>query len=129
MALPKALTIAGSDSGGGAGIQADLKTFQELGVFGMSAVTAVTAQNTEGVLAVYPLPADAVELQLAAIGADLGADSVKTGMLHDAQVIEAAARAIRRYRWRQVVVDPVLLAKDGSPLLRREALHALKTVL
>lgn len=91
----KALTIAGSDSGGGAGIQADLKTFQELEVFGMSAITAVTAQNTLGVQGVYPLSVQAVEQQIESIGTDLGADAVKTGMLFNSEIIYAVAGKIK----------------------------------
>lgn len=125
----KALTIAGSDSGGGAGIQADLKTFQELGVYGMSAVTAVTAQNTLGVHAVYPMTAEAVAAQLDAIGADLEPVAVKTGMLVGAPIIEAVADRVAAYGWRNLVIDPVMIAKGGSELLQREALRALTELL
>lgn len=121
----KALTIAGSDSGGGAGIQADLKTFQELGVFGMSAITAITAQNTLGVQGVYPLPVEAVEQQLSSIGDDLPPDAVKTGMLFSSGIIRAAAAAIRRYGWSRVVVDPVMIAKGGASLLQQEAIDTM----
>ncbi|MFK2824796.1 bifunctional hydroxymethylpyrimidine kinase/phosphomethylpyrimidine kinase [Bacillus sp. B190/17] len=126
MIVSKALTIAGSDSGGGAGIQADLKTFQELGVFGMSALTAVTAQNTLGVHGVYPMTAEAVEAQIEAIGQDMGTDALKTGMLFSGEIIEAAARKIAWFGWEQVVVDPVMIAKGGASLLREEAVKALK---
>ncbi|MBM7647373.1 hydroxymethylpyrimidine/phosphomethylpyrimidine kinase [Bacillus ectoiniformans] len=122
----KALTIAGSDSGGGAGIQADLKTFQELGVYGMSAVTAVTAQNTTGVHGVYPLSASAVEEQLYAIGTDLEPQAVKTGMLFSGEIIMAAANQIKKFGWKNVVVDPVMIAKGGASLLQQEAVQALK---
>ena len=105
--MKKALTIAGSDSGGGAGIQADLKTFQELDVYGMSALTAVTAQNTLGVHAVYPMTAEAVVKQIEAIGEDIGTDAVKTGMLFNAEIIEAVAGQLRNYQWQNIVVDPV----------------------
>ncbi|WP_027409142.1 bifunctional hydroxymethylpyrimidine kinase/phosphomethylpyrimidine kinase [Anoxybacteroides tepidamans] len=125
----KALTIAGSDSGGGAGIQADLKTFQELGVFGMSALTAVTAQNTLGVQGVYPMSVEAVEQQIESIGTDLGTDAVKTGMLFSADIIQAVAGKIKQFGWRQLVVDPVMIAKGGAPLLQEEAVSALKTHL
>lgn len=125
----KALTIAGSDSGGGAGIQADIKTFQELGVYGMSAITAVTAQNTKGVQAVYPLSPEDVGTQLDSIADDLNPDAVKTGMLFGKEIIEEVAGKIRRYGWTNLVVDPVMIAKDGSPLLRQEALRALVTHL
>jgi hydroxymethylpyrimidine/phosphomethylpyrimidine kinase len=123
--IKKALTIAGSDSGGGAGIQADLKTFQELGVFGMSAVTAVTAQNTLGVQGVYPLPVEAVVRQIDSIAEDLNPDAVKTGMLFSREIIEAVAGRIRKYEWKYVVVDPVMVAKGGAPLLQQEAVQAL----
>ncbi|KKB42747.1 Hydroxymethylpyrimidine phosphate kinase ThiD [Bacillus thermotolerans] len=129
MRVSKALTIAGSDSGGGAGIQADLKTFQELGVFGMSALTAVTAQNTLGVHGVYPMTPEAVEAQIEAIGEDMGTDAVKTGMLFSGDIIRAAARQIERYSWSKVVVDPVMIAKGGASLLQEEAIKALKESL
>ncbi|CAM2918435.1 bifunctional hydroxymethylpyrimidine kinase/phosphomethylpyrimidine kinase [Paenibacillus sediminis] len=125
MTIYKALTIAGSDSGGGAGIQADLKTFQELKVFGMSAITAVTAQNTLGVQGVYPLPAKAVIQQIESVGADLGVDALKTGMLYSAEIIEAVAGSIQSFGWENVVVDPVMIAKGGASLLQNEAVHAL----
>lgn len=126
---PRALTIAGSDSGGGAGIQADLKTFQELGVYGMSALTAITAQNTQGVHAVYPLEPEAVVQQLDAIGADIGTDALKTGMLFSEAIIVAVAEAIRRHGWRHVVVDPVMIAKGGAALLQEDAIAALRREL
>lgn len=129
MKIKKALTIAGSDSGGGAGIQADLKTFQELGVFGMSAITAVTAQNTLGVQAVYPMTTDAVVKQIESIGNDLGADALKTGMLFNAEIIEAVSEKIRQYQWDKVVVDPVMIAKGGASLLQMEAISAIKKYL
>ncbi|SFJ22670.1 hydroxymethylpyrimidine/phosphomethylpyrimidine kinase [Paenibacillus sp. UNC496MF] len=127
--ITKALTIAGSDSGGGAGIQADLKTFQELGVYGMSALTAVTAQNTLGVHGVYPLEPAAVAAQLDAIGADLPPDAVKTGMLFSSAIIGTVADKAREYGWRNLVIDPVMVAKGGSRLLLREAVDALVTRL
>lgn len=125
----KALTIAGSDSGGGAGIQADLKTFQELGVYGMSAITAVTAQNTLGVHGVYPIEADGVYAQLKAIAEDLAPDAVKTGMLFSRDTIEITAEAIKQFRWPHTVVDPVMIAKGGTSLLQAEAISAVKTLL
>ncbi|CAM4522574.1 bifunctional hydroxymethylpyrimidine kinase/phosphomethylpyrimidine kinase [Paenibacillus typhae] len=125
----KALTIAGSDSGGGAGIQADLKTFQELGVYGMSALTAVTAQNTLGVQAVYPLTEEAVAAQLDSVGADLPPEAVKTGMLFSSAIIRTTAAKIREYGWGRLVVDPVMVAKGGSPLLLQEAVAALVSEL
>ncbi len=121
----RALTIAGSDSGGGAGIQADLKTFQELGVYGMSALTAITAQNTTGVQAVYPLSAEAVVQQIRSVGSDIGVDALKTGMLFSSEIIAAVAEAIRSFGWTNVVVDPVMIAKGGAELLREEAVRAL----
>ncbi|MFN8485500.1 MAG: bifunctional hydroxymethylpyrimidine kinase/phosphomethylpyrimidine kinase [Anaerolineae bacterium] len=120
-----ALTIAGSDSGGGAGIQADLKTFAALGVFGMSALTAITAQNTQGVQGVLELPPDFVALQIDSVLGDLGADAVKTGMLSSATIIEVVAEKIRRYNVQRLVVDPVMRAKGGDALLRPEARDAL----
>ncbi|NNU82879.1 bifunctional hydroxymethylpyrimidine kinase/phosphomethylpyrimidine kinase [Geobacillus sp. BMUD] len=125
----KALTIAGSDSGGGAGIQADLKTFQELGVFGMSAITAVTAQNTLGVQGVYPLSAEAVAAQIESVAVDLGADAVKTGMLFSAEIIRTVAEQVKKHKWERLVVDPVMIAKGGAPLLQEEAVAALKEEL
>ncbi|MCQ4086588.1 bifunctional hydroxymethylpyrimidine kinase/phosphomethylpyrimidine kinase [Saccharibacillus sp. JS10] len=125
MIFPRALTIAGSDSGGGAGIQADLKTFQELDVFGMSAITAVTAQNTTGVSGVYPMSPEAVKAQIDAVGSDLGVDALKTGMLFDAAIIAAVSERITAWGWRNVVVDPVMIAKGGANLLQRDAIQAL----
>jgi hydroxymethylpyrimidine kinase/phosphomethylpyrimidine kinase/thiamine-phosphate diphosphorylase len=122
------LTIAGSDSGGGAGIQADLKTIALLGSYGMSAITALTAQNSNGVRGIQPVPADFVEEQIEAVLGDLGANVVKTGMLYSAEIVAAAARAVERYAL-SAVVDPVMLAKGGSPLLRNEALSALREEL
>lgn len=125
MNVYKALTIAGSDSGGGAGIQADLKTFQELGVYGMSALTAVTAQNTLGVQGVYPLDPEAVARQLDSIGEDLTPDAVKTGMLFSGVIIRTVADKIRQHGWNGLVIDPVMVAKGGSPLLQQEAVRSL----
>ena len=127
--MKKALTIAGSDSGGGAGIQADLKTFQELEVFGMSALTAVTAQNTVGVHAVYPMSAEAVAKQIQAIGEDIGTDALKTGMLFSAEIIETVSENIKKYQWKNVVVDPVMIAKGGASLLQQEAIFVMKKYL
>lgn len=127
--IKQVLTIAGSDSGGGAGIQADIKTFQELGVFGTSAITAVTAQNTCGVHGVYPMPAGAVKAQLDAIGSDFDIAAVKTGMLFDAEIIAETAAGIERHGWRNLVVDPVMIAKGGATLLQQDALEAMRKVL
>lgn len=124
--VARVLTIAGSDSGGGAGIQADLKTFTVLGTYGMSVITAVTAQNTLGVTGVYPLTAEQVATQLEAVLSDIGTDAVKTGMLVDASVIEAVAAALRRYSVGNLVIDPVMVAKSGDKLLAQEAHNALK---
>jgi len=123
--LPRALTIAGSDSGGGAGIQADLKTFAALGVYGMSALTAITAQNTVGVQGVVELPADFVGLQIDVVLTDIGADAVKTGMLSNSEIIGVIAAKMQEYRVDNLVVDPVMVAKSGDPLLRPEARQAL----
>ncbi|QHJ69806.1 bifunctional hydroxymethylpyrimidine kinase/phosphomethylpyrimidine kinase [Planococcus halotolerans] len=128
-AIKQVLTIAGSDSGGGAGIQADIKTFQELGVFGTSAITAVTAQNTCGVHGVYPMSAGAVKAQIDAVGADFAIAAVKTGMLFDAEIIAETAAGIERHGWHNLVVDPVMIAKGGATLLQEEALEAMRTLL
>ncbi|WP_134682936.1 bifunctional hydroxymethylpyrimidine kinase/phosphomethylpyrimidine kinase [Brevibacillus migulae] len=127
--LARALTIAGSDSGGGAGIQADLKTFHQLGVYGMSALTAITAQNTLGVAAVYPMSVDAVAQQIEEVLRDIGTDALKTGMLFDAPIITTVAEKIRQHGVKRVVVDPVMVAKGGAKLLQDEAIEALKTQL
>ncbi|MFF2093441.1 bifunctional hydroxymethylpyrimidine kinase/phosphomethylpyrimidine kinase [Paenibacillus sp. NPDC058174] len=123
--VARALTIAGSDSGGGAGIQADLKTFQELGVYGMSALTALTAQNTFGVQGVFPVAAEAVTAQIHSVGSDIGVDALKTGMLFSAEIITAVAEAIAFFGWTKVVVDPVMIAKGGASLLQAEAIRAM----
>jgi len=124
-----ALTIAGSDSGGGAGIQADLKTFAAHGVFGTSALTAITAQNTVGVTAIHALAADLVTAQIEAVATDIGVDAVKTGMLANAAIVEAVAAAIESLELPRVVVDPVMIAKSGDALLEPEAVAALRTKL
>jgi hydroxymethylpyrimidine/phosphomethylpyrimidine kinase len=124
----RALTIAGSDSGGGAGIQADLKTFTVFGVYGMSALTAITAQNTREVRAVLDLPPEMVEAQIVAVLEDIGADAAKTGMLANASIIEAVARCVERWRLR-LVVDPVMVAKSGDALLESAAIATLTNVL
>jgi len=123
-----ALTIAGSDSGGGAGIQADLKTFQELGVFGTSAITAVTAQNTHGVAAIQPIDVDIVTAQIKAVIEDFNVGAVKTGMLFSSEIIHAVADAIRNCGI-PLVIDPVMIAKGGASLLKDAAVEALKTEL
>ena len=127
--MKTALTIAGSDSGGGAGIQADLKTFAAHGVFGTSAITAVTAQNTLGVICWQALPADLVTAQIEAVAGDLGADAVKVGMLGTAAIVEAVAAAIAALELPHVVVDPVMIAKGGDRLLDADAVAALASEL
>lgn len=124
-----ALTIAGSDSGGGAGIQADLKTFEAFGVFGASAITAITAQNTCGVTAVQALDPDLVVAQIDAVVSDLGADATKIGMLANSAIIEAVAHALVRHGLRHVVLDPVMVAKGGDHLLDPSSVQALCTLL
>ena len=118
---PRALTVAGSDSGGGAGIQADLKTFQSFGCFGMSAITALTAQNSVGVSGVYKVSGEFVAAQLEAVLGDIGVDALKCGMLADAEVVRAVAGVLERYPEPPLVLDTVLVAKSGDPLLEDEA--------
>jgi hydroxymethylpyrimidine kinase/phosphomethylpyrimidine kinase len=125
--IPRALTIAGSDSGGGAGIQADLKTFAALGVWGMSAVTSVTVQNTVGVTDVADVPPGVVAAQIRAVASDVGVDAAKTGMLSSAGIVEAVASEIERNAIPNLVVDPVFVSKHGDALLRDEAVEALRT--
>ena len=127
--MKRALTIAGSDSGGGAGIQADLKTFAALGVYGTSALTAVTAQNTLGVTGVQELPPDMVALQIDAVVSDIGADAVKTGMLANSGIVRVVADKVTEHGLSNLVVDPVMVAKGGDPLLQEEAVDALRTLL
>ncbi len=126
--IPRALTIAGLDSGGGAGITADLKTFHALGVYGMVALTAVTAQNTLGVRAVQEIDPSIVEAQINAVAEDIGVDAAKTGMLSSSQIMETAARAVRKWGF-PLVVDPVMYAKSGDPLIRPEAMETLRRVI
>ncbi len=129
MSVPIALTIAGSDSSGGAGIEADLKTFSALGVYGACAITALTAQNTKGVVAVHDVPAEVVAAQIDAVFADLVVGAVKIGMLANTQIIDAVAVALDRYRPRNVVLDPVMIASSGERLLREDALGALRGLI
>jgi len=124
-----ALSIAGSDSGGGAGIQADLKTFHQFGVFGTSAIVALTAQNTLGVHAVHAVPPEMVDAQLEALADDLPPDAVKTGMLATAALVRQIAGAIGRYRWRRYVLDPVMVSTTGHRLLDPDAEAVLRTEL
>jgi len=124
-----AITIAGSDSSAGAGIQADLKTFAALGVYGTSAVTAITAQNTIGVVELLPLSADLVTAQIEAVAGDLSLDATKTGMLANAAIVEAVAAAIKELQLPLVVVDPVLVSKSGARLLDEDGLQMMKAEL
>lgn len=124
--LPRVLTIATSDSGGGAGIQADLKTFQELGAYGMSVQAALTAQNTVGVHGIHAVPPEFLTLQLDVVVDDIGVDAAKTGMLATEPLVQAAADGIRRHGLRRLVVDPVCASKHGDPLLEPDALEALR---
>jgi len=126
---PRVLTIAGSDSGGGAGIQADLKTITALGAFGSSAVTALTAQNTVGVRAILEVPPEFVAAQIDAIMEDIGADAAKTGMLGGRAVVEVVADRVRHHRISPLVVDPVMAAKSGDALLTPDAVEALRRLL
>lgn len=129
MRYPTALTIAGSDSGGGAGIQADLKTLAALGVFGTSALTAITAQNTHEVRDVFPIPPDTVRKQLEAILDDFHVDAVKTGMLVSPEIIETVASVVKQYRLNNLVVDPVITATAGTSLTQADSIDALHTYL
>jgi len=124
-----AMTIAGSDSGGGAGIQADLKTFHQFGVFGTSVIVALTAQNTRGVRSVHAVPSDMVRDQLAVLAEDLPPAALKTGMLATAPLVRQVADAIERYGWTRVVVDPVMVATSGDRLLDADAEKVLRTRL
>ncbi len=125
----RAMTIAGSDSGAGAGIQADLKTFAAFGVYGTSVLTAITAQNTQRVTDVLELPTTIVASQIDAIVSDIGTDAVKTGMLSSSAIIDAVADKLREHRLVNLVVDPVMVAKSGDKLLQDEAVEALRTRL
>jgi hydroxymethylpyrimidine kinase/phosphomethylpyrimidine kinase len=124
-AIPRALTVAGSDSGGGAGIQADLKTFAVLGVWGLSAITSVTVQNTKGVTGVSDVPAEIVGAQIRSVVADIGVDAAKSGMLSSAEIMEAVADAFEQAAVPNLVVDPVFVSKHGDPLLREDAVDVL----
>ncbi len=126
--VPVAMTIAGSDSGGGAGIQADLKTFAALGVHGTAAITAITAQNTVAVTGVQDIEVEIIKKQIEAVAEDIGIDAAKTGMLHTSEIIEAVAEEVKKYGF-PLVVDPVMIAKSGAPLLKPEAMKTLIDVL
>src|SRR5215475_12878470 len=127
--IAKALTIAGSDSGGGAGIQADLKTFMALGVYGTSVVTAVTAQNTLGVQGVVELPPEFVAQQFDSVLSDIGTHAAKTGMLSSIPLVQVVSKKIQEYHVCTLVVDPVMVDKGGNPLLRAEARRVLAEIL
>lgn len=129
MTVFKALTIAGSDSSGGAGVQADLKTFAAMGVYGCSVITAVTAQNTYQVTDIHPVPADIVAKQLEAVMTDIRPDAVKSGMLVNAEIIRVLASSLRRFPKVPFVLDPVMLAKSGNTLLEVEAIETLREQL
>ena len=126
---PIALTIAGSDSGGGAGIQADVKTFSAIGVYGASVITALTAQNTVAVTAIHTAPPDMVEAQLHAVLDDLNVRAIKIGMLSSAEVIDVVSRVLQNHQHIPIVLDPVMVAKSGDKLLRSDALQALQSKL
>ena len=122
---PRLLSIAGSDSGGGAGVQADLKTFAALGCFGTTAITALTAQNTQGVRSIHAVPLDILADQIDAVAEDIGVDAVKIGMLHSAPTVETVAAALDRHALRQVVLDPVMVATSGAALIDPQAVATL----
>ena len=125
----KVLTIAGSDSGGGAGIQADLKTISALGCYGMSVITALTAQNTRGVTGIHPVPPPFVAEQMSAVFSDIGADAVKIGMLYSAELIRVVAENLKKFGARNIVLDPVMVAQSGDKLLQDDAIQAIKDYL
>lgn len=125
----RVLTIAGSDSGGGAGIQADLKTIAANGCYGLSVITALTAQNTLGVSGIHPVPLDFVAAQMDAVLSDIGADAVKIGMLFSPELIRTVAQGLVRHGMRTIVLDPVMITQSGDRLLQDEAIDALKTEL
>jgi hydroxymethylpyrimidine/phosphomethylpyrimidine kinase len=129
MSVPIAVTIAGSDPSGGAGIEADLKTFSALGVYGAAVITALTAQNTKGVFGIHDVPSDFVAAQINAVFTDLDVGAVKIGMLANAAAIDVVAAALDRYRPRHVVLDPVMVASSGEKLLRGEALGRLRDLI
>jgi len=127
--MKRVLTIAGSDSGGGAGIQADLKTFMAFGVHGMSAITALTAQNTLGVQGIFEVSPEFVRMQIESVMTDIGADAAKTGMLSSAGIVRTVAEAVRAFRIPNLVVDPVMVARSGDPLLAEDARRAIRDEL
>lgn len=125
----RVLTIAGSDSGGGAGIQADLKTFSAIGCYGMSVITALTAQNTIGVTSIHAVPGVFVQQQMEAVFSDIGTDAVKIGMLFSVELIEAVAVQLKKHGIGNIVLDPVMVAQSGDKLLQDDAVEAIKTHL
>ncbi len=129
MKYNRVLTIAGSDSGGGAGIQADIKAISACGCYAASAITAVTVQNTLGVETVHPIPLDILEGQIEAVLSDIGADAIKIGMMHSAEVIEVVCKMLDRFEIRNIVVDPVMVATSGHRLIEQSAVEALKANL
>ena len=122
---PRVLTIAGSDSGGGAGIQADLKTFSALGCYGMNAITAITAQNTQGVQGIAAIAPEMIAQQIESVATDIGVDAVKIGMLHDPATVRVVAQAIRQFKFKHVVLDPVMVATSGDRLIAEETIAVL----
>ncbi len=127
--ISQALSIAGSDSGGGAGIQADLKTFQQRGVFGTTAITAITAQNTTGVFDIHPIPLQSIQLQIKAIADDFNIKAFKVGMLGSQEVIKCVAKSIQEYDFGYFILDPVMITKGGIALLEQNAIDAIKEEL
>lgn len=125
----KVLSIAGSDSGGGAGIQADIKTISALGCYAATAITAITVQNTIGVEAVHPVPASIIKGQIEAVLSDIGADAVKTGMLQSAEIVQAVSETLRKHKVRNLVIDPVMVSTSGHRLLEEDAIASLRTEL
>ncbi len=122
---PRILSIAGSDSGGGAGIQADLKTCSALGCYGMTAITAITAQNTVGVHGIHAIPPQMLAAQIDAVVSDIGVDAVKIGMLHSPEVVRVVAQALRQYQFKHIVLDPVMVATSGDALIENETIAVL----
>ena len=125
----RVLTIAGSDSGGGAGIQADIKAISAMGCYAASAITAVTVQNTIGVQAVHPIPLEILEGQIDAVLSDIGADAIKIGMLHSAEVVHLVAVMLRKYNIRNIILDPVMVSTSGHRLIEESAVQVIKNEL
>ena len=125
----RVLTIAGSDSGGGAGIQADIKAISAMGCFATSAITAITAQNTQGITAVHPIPIEMIEDQIDAVLSDIGTDTIKIGMLHSAEVVNVVADKIEQYKIKNVVLDPVMVSTSGHRLIEEQAIEVLQSRL